>query len=83
MVTCRFRAGCTYTHPGAGEDIFPCRDRHAHRAGTPGLTPHRDTHGYQCTDLTLAEEMQLPQPLRHTQKPRDIMAGTHLDLFSS
>lgn len=31
-----------------------------HRAGTPGLTPHKDTHGYPRTDLTHARESQLP-----------------------
>lgn len=67
----------TRSHAGTG------RYTRAHRAGTPGLTPHRDTHGYPCTDLTHAGELRLPRLSGHTQKPRDIMAGTHLDLFSS
>lgn len=44
MGTRRFRAGCTSTHSGAGEDIFPCRDREVH---TCTQSWHAATHTSQ------------------------------------
>lgn len=84
-VTWSFRAGCTHAEGlvRTSAHVGTAKYTRAHRAGTSGLTPHRDTHGYPCTDLTHTRQLQLPWLSGHTQKPRDIMAGTHLDLFSS
>lgn len=58
---------------------------HVHtESGTLGVQPLGTHTGTRAqTSRTPRREMQLPQLSGHTQKPRDIMAGTHLDLFSS
>lgn len=43
-------------------------------------TSRGHTHGHRPRTR---RGLQLPRPSGHTQKPRDITAGTHLDLFSS
>lgn len=80
----RAHGGAVHVGSGAGGDIFPCRDREVDTE-----LARRDSHLTRTHTGTRAQTSHTPGSrssrgfLGHTQKPRDIMAGTHLDLFSS